>query len=221
MPKELRASPEPISFDISNEHDRFWCAAEGKRYAGALGFDAKAQGEVAICIAELVSNVAKFAGRGTLTLSAISEPRLGIRIVVEDAGPGVADPATVFEDGFSEGRRLDPGVPRRSGQGLGVGLGAVARMMSHVEMLNVPQRGLRVVALKWLEPPSYRGGSGPSSGYGTGGYSPGSGPQSSPTGGAGNGPSSGPISSPIGAWGPGGSGGRGRGSGSGWGPNNG
>jgi serine/threonine-protein kinase RsbT len=190
MAKKLRASPEPVSFDISNEHDRFWCAAEGKRYAGALGFDAKAQGEVAICIAELVSNVAKFAGCGTLTLSAISEPRLGIRIVVEDAGPGVSDPATVFEDGYSEGRRLDPGTPRRSGQGLGVGLGAVARMMSQVEMVNVPQRGLRVVALKWLEPPSYRGGSGPSSG---------------------------PISSPIGAWGPGSSG-RNRG-GSGWGPN--
>ncbi|UQA63278.1 ATP-binding protein [Polyangium aurulentum] len=224
MPKERGASPEPVSFDISNEHDRFWCAAEGKRYAGALGFDAKAQGEVAICIAELVSNVAKFAGCGTLMLSAISEPRLGIRIVVEDAGPGVSDPATVFEDGFSEGRRLDPGTPRRSGQGLGVGLGAVARMMSHVEMVNVPQRGLRVVALKWLEPPSYRG-VGPSSGYGPSSYTPSSssnnsGPPSGPQSG-GSGPSSGPISSPIGAWGPGSSG-RGRGGGSGWGgPNNG
>jgi serine/threonine-protein kinase RsbT len=168
MGRELQAAPESITFDIGNEHDRFWCAAEGRRYACALGFDAKAQGEVAICIAELVSNVAKFAGSGTLTLSAIAEPRGGMRIIVEDAGPGIADPASVFEDGFSEGRKLDPGTPRRSGQGLGVGLGAVARMMSHVEMVNVPQRGLRVVALKWLEPPSHRG---PASGFGpSGGY---------------------------------------------------
>lgn len=158
MPKDSNA-PEPLSFDIGNEHDRFWCAAEGRRYAAAIGFDAKAQGEIAICIAELVSNVAKFAGTGTLEFSLVKEPKSGIRIVVEDAGPGVQDPATVFEDGFSEGRRLEPGVPKRTGQGLGVGLGAVARMMSHVEMLNVPKRGLRVVCIKWLEPPS-RGGPG-------------------------------------------------------------
>jgi len=157
---------EPLSFDIGNEHDRFWCAAEGRRYAAAIGFDAKAQGEVAICIAELVSNVAKFAGRGTLALSIVREPRIGIRIVVEDAGPGIEDPATVFEDGFSEGRKLEPGSQRRSGQGLGVGLGAVARMMSHVEMVNVPTRGLRVVAIKWIEPP--RGGPGPHSSSGPG-----------------------------------------------------
>jgi len=157
--------PEPVRFEIGNEHDRFWCAAEGRRYAASLGFDAKAQGEVAICIAELVSNVAKFAGHGTIELSAIKEQRTGMRIVVEDRGPGIADPSTVFEDGFSEGRKLDPGTPRRSGQGLGVGLGAVARMMSHVEMINAPNRGLRVVAIKWLEPPP-RGGStsGPGSG---------------------------------------------------------
>lgn len=159
MTKELTLGLAPASFDIGNEHDRFWCAAEGRRYAATIGFDTKAQGEVAICIAELVSNVAKFAGRGTLTLSAVHEPRIGIRIVVEDAGPGVEDPTSVFEDGFSEGRKLDPGTPRRTGQGLGVGLGAVARMMSHVEMSNVPQRGLRVVAIKWLELPT-RGGSG-------------------------------------------------------------
>ena len=160
MSKLSSLVPEPLSFDIGNEHDRFWCAAEGRRYASVIGFDAKAQGEVAICIAELISNVAKFAGRGTLALSTVTEPRLGMRIVVEDAGPGIDNPASVFEDGFSEGRRLEPGTQRRIGQGLGVGLGAVARMMSHVEMENAPGRGLRVVCIKWLDPT--RGGSGPS-----------------------------------------------------------
>ncbi|MBK9266804.1 MAG: ATP-binding protein [Polyangiaceae bacterium] len=142
---------EPRTFDIGSEHERFWCAAEGKRYAAAIGFDPTAQGEVAICIAELASNVAKFAGRGTITLSMVDDGRIGLRIVVEDAGPGVTDPATVMQDGFSEGRRLDPGTPRRTGQGLGVGLGAVSRMMNHVEIVNVPQHGLRVVATKWLD----------------------------------------------------------------------
>jgi serine/threonine-protein kinase RsbT len=151
MPSSGKTTLPPVTLNIGSEHERFWCAAEGKRFAAALGFDATAQGEVAICIAELVSNVAKFAGRGTLTLSTTEDPRYGIRIVVEDMGPGIEDPETSMQDGFSEGRKLDPGTPRRSGQGLGVGLGAVSRMMSHVEIINVPQQGLRVVATKWLD----------------------------------------------------------------------
>lgn len=158
MPASGKTALPPVTLNIGSEHERFWCAAEGKRFAASLGFDTTAQGEVAICIAELVSNVAKFAGRGTLTISAVDDPRIGIRIVVEDTGPGIQDPETSMQDGFSEGRKLDPGTPRRSGQGLGVGLGAVSRMMSHVEIINVPQQGLRVIATKWLD--STRRGSG-------------------------------------------------------------
>lgn len=158
MPSSGKSTLPPVTLNIGSEHERFFCAAEGKRFAALLGFDATAQGEVAICIAELVSNVAKFAGHGTLTLSAADDPRIGIRIVVEDTGPGIEDPETSMQDGFSEGRKLDPGTPRRTGQGLGVGLGAVSRMMNHVEIINVPQQGLRVIATKWLD--STRRGSG-------------------------------------------------------------
>ncbi|HRI70498.1 MAG TPA: ATP-binding protein [Polyangium sp.] len=149
----------PITLDIGSEHERFWCAAEGKRFAALLGFDSTAQGEIAICIAELVSNVAKFAGHGTITFSVSDEPRTGMTIVVEDTGPGIEDPATSMQDGFSEGRKLDPGTPRRTGQGLGVGLGAVSRMMNQVEIVNVPTRGLRVVTTKWLDAPRRGSGS--------------------------------------------------------------
>jgi len=154
-----KTSLPPVTLEIGSEHERFWCAAEGKRYAAAIGFDTTAQGEIAICIAELVSNAAKFAGHGTITISVLDEPRLGISIVVEDTGPGIEDPATSMQDGFSEGRKLDPGTPRRSGQGLGVGLGAVSRMMNHVEIVNVPPHGLRVVTMKWLDSPRRASGS--------------------------------------------------------------
>ncbi len=158
MPTSGKTTLPPITLNIGSEHERFWCAAEGKRFAAALGFDATSQGEIAICIAELVSNVAKFAGHGKLTLSVVDDARVGIRVVVEDAGPGIEDLETSMQDGFSEGRKLEPGTARRSGQGLGVGLGAVSRMMSHVEIINVPPQGLRVVATKWLD--STRRGSG-------------------------------------------------------------
>ena len=153
MPASGKTALPPITLDIGSEHERFWCAAEGKRFAASLGFDATAQGEIAICIAELVSNVAKFAGHGTITFSAVDEPRMGMNIVVEDAGPGIEDLETSMQDGFSEGRKLEAGMPRRTGQGLGVGLGAVSRMMNHLEITNVPQQGLRVSTTKWLDAP--------------------------------------------------------------------
>ena len=112
MPPSGKTLPQPITLDIGTEHERFWCAAEGKRFAASLGFDTTAQGEIAICIAELVSNVAKFAGRGTVTFTALDDPRIGMNIVVEDTGPGIEDPQTSMQDGFSEGRKLDPGTPR-------------------------------------------------------------------------------------------------------------
>jgi hypothetical protein len=51
MPASGKTALPPITLDIGSEHERFWCAAEGKRFAASLGFDATAQGEIAICIA--------------------------------------------------------------------------------------------------------------------------------------------------------------------------
>jgi serine/threonine-protein kinase RsbT len=146
-------TPEPATrrFEIASVDDRYWCAGEARRLSAEIGFDPKAQGEIAVSVAELVGNAAKHAGRGSLELSAIGDPRVGIRVVVEDHGPGLTDPEMALIDGYSEGRKLSPDSPRQRGQGLGVGLGAVVRLMSEVDIQNRPGQGLRIVAVRWLD----------------------------------------------------------------------
>jgi len=64
-----------------------------------------------------------------------------------DEGPGIAAIGEALRDGFSEGRWLTPDVPSRDRRGLGVGLGAVCRLMSEVRVLERAGGGLVIEAV--------------------------------------------------------------------------
>lgn len=116
-----------------------------------MGFADKAAWEVAITISELVSNAIKFAGEGTLSLVALSQPRPGLEIRMADRGPGLADFEAALQDGYSEGRDLtDPEQQTWPRRGLGSGLGAVKRLMDELEAEHPAEGGLVVVARKFL-----------------------------------------------------------------------
>jgi phosphoserine phosphatase RsbX len=129
------------------------CAAhEAKAFTLRAGFGARAQWEVSIVASELATNVLKFAGAGEVRLRHVRAPREAIVIEVVDGGRGIADVSAAIEDGFSEGARLSVHRPRREGQGLGVGLGTVHRLMDTVNVESDALRGTRITAWK------YRGG---------------------------------------------------------------
>lgn len=139
------------TFKISRDLDSIWCSQETVAFAELLGFDSIGLSEIAISVSELVTNVVKYADEGSLTLSRIDSPRIGIQIIVEDDGPGISDIDSALIDGFSEGHHLvDDEVPIGKRRGLGAGLGAVQRLMSSVSIQNKPEGGTRVVAQKWL-----------------------------------------------------------------------
>src|SRR3954470_15046729 len=119
---------------ILSEEDRFWVSGEGRRFAAELGFAAEGQARLAVCLAELASNVAKYAGRGRIDLVEVNAPMPGLRVRAMDDGPGIADVDQSLRDGVSEGRLLTPDVPPYERRGLGVGLGAVCRLMSDVRV---------------------------------------------------------------------------------------
>ncbi|AKT40421.1 ATP-binding protein [Chondromyces crocatus] len=155
------SSPLPsFTLPVRREEDRFACAAEGVRIARWAGLSDRAQQELAIAIAELVSNAVRHAGGGEIEVRAIrgvppnpnpsiaspvdKNPRLGVEVIVRDSGPGI-DPklATATEESSSTP------VPRLPGQGLGIGLGAVHRLMSSVVIRSAPGISTEVVAIKW------------------------------------------------------------------------
>lgn len=136
-----------LVMDVWGEDDRLWASGEARRFAADLGFSPADQGRLAVCVTELASNAAKHAGGGQIELSEIPEATPACRVRAMDAGPGIAAVEDALRDGFSEGRWLTPDVPPSERRGLGVGLGAVLRMMSEVRVQPRPGGGLMIEAV--------------------------------------------------------------------------
>jgi serine/threonine-protein kinase RsbT len=138
-----------FTLPVKREEDRFACAAEGVRIARWAGLPDRAQQELAIAIAELVSNAVRHAGGGEIEIRPIrsEDPpgrvRLGVEVIVRDSGPGLDPKLAAAEE------TAGLPAPRLPGQGLGIGLGAVHRLMSSVVIRSAPGVSTEVVAIKW------------------------------------------------------------------------
>ena len=121
------------------EGDAQIAAFEARRFGARIGLGGRAQWEVGIAAAELATNAFKHGVEGVLTLRHAQEPEEAMIIEVADRGEGIPDDAR----GPGAGVML-----RRPGEGLGVGLGSVHRLMDEVEVYSVPGQGTRVVARK-------------------------------------------------------------------------
>ncbi|MBF0320307.1 MAG: SpoIIE family protein phosphatase [Nitrospirae bacterium] len=94
---------------------------------------------ISTVVSELGTNILKFAGKGTLSLSrTVDNGHDAIQVVAQDNGPGICDVQQAMQDGYS------------SAGTLGLGLPAVQRIMSTMKIETVVGKGTRVVASKWL-----------------------------------------------------------------------
>ncbi len=140
---------DALSLDIAAEEDRLWASGAARKFVAARGFSAKAQAELAVCVAEIASNIAKYAGTGRIELTYEASPSPGCRLRATDDGPGIAVVDAALRDGFSNGRWLTPDVPPAERRGLGVGLGAVQRLLSDVKVSSRDGGGLVIEAVLW------------------------------------------------------------------------
>jgi anti-sigma regulatory factor (Ser/Thr protein kinase) len=110
-----------------------------KEMAHEMGFSETDREEIGLAVSELASNIVKHAGRGLLTLTPVAETqRCGLMIEVEDEGLGFA-----FEECFRDGVS--------SSGTLGVGLGAVNRLMDEFTLAKIENKqGMRIVCKRWL-----------------------------------------------------------------------
>ena len=107
--------------------------------ARSVGLSQAAAYSVATAVSELANNLWFHArGERTITLTALRQVgRVGVEVVAEDEGPGIADVELAMEDGFS------------TSGGLGGGLPGVERLMGGIEITSSASTGTRVVATKW------------------------------------------------------------------------
>jgi Anti-sigma regulatory factor (Ser/Thr protein kinase) len=109
-----------------------------KEYAVKIGMSAVNQTKLITAASELVRNMLKYAGGGTTLIEVITEGRnSGIRLVFQDAGPGIPDIPLAMKDGFSTGKSL------------GLGLPGARRLVNEFDIKSKVGEGTTVTIIKW------------------------------------------------------------------------
>lgn len=104
-------------------------------FARRLGFDVQRQGEAAIVVTELGTNLVRHAQGGELILRPEAEHEPTLDVIAWDRGPGIADTTKARGDGFS------------TSGGMGTGLGAIERLTTSFDIQTAPGRGT-VIAVR-------------------------------------------------------------------------
>lgn len=107
--------------------------------AARMGFDAVCQARFVTAASEISRNVVMHASSGRARVECIEErSRRGLRLVVEDDGPGIPDVELAMADGFT------------TGAGLGSGLGGARRLVDEFDLVSVAGKGTTVSVTMWL-----------------------------------------------------------------------
>lgn len=110
----------------------------GQAVAATLPFTTSELQQIAAAVAELARNIISYAAQGEISIAIVErDGRQGLRIVAQDVGPGIHDPALALVDGFSTAGRL------------GLGLAGVRRMADDFEISSHVGIGTAVTIHKW------------------------------------------------------------------------
>lgn len=110
----------------------------GRELASQVGFSNSNLTLIATAISEVARNIVEFADKGEVIISVVKNgTKQGVKIVVTDQGPGIADVARVMRDGYS------------TGEGLGIGLPGTRRLMDEFEISSRVGKGTVITMKKW------------------------------------------------------------------------
>ena len=123
---------------IEKEQDVVPFRSRVKEFAVKIGMGLVNQTKLITAASELVRNMLKYGGGGTVLIEAITEGREnGIRLTFQDKGPGIKDISLAMKDGFT------------SGKSLGVGLPGAKRLVNVFDIKSAVGEGTTVSIIKW------------------------------------------------------------------------
>jgi serine/threonine-protein kinase RsbT len=110
-----------------------------RRWAVALGFSLVDQTKVVTAASELARNAVLYGGGGVATVEMVTQgARRGLRLTVEDRGPGIPDIELAMKDGYT------------TGGGFGLGLSGARRLSNDFSIVSAPGQGTRVSITRWI-----------------------------------------------------------------------
>ena len=95
------------------------------------------QTKLVTATSELARNTLVYGGGGEVVISLTESPRVGIRVVLADRGPGIPDVDLALTDGWT------------SGTGMGLGLSGARRLVDEFSLTTEPGQGTTVRVTKW------------------------------------------------------------------------
>jgi len=137
-PSMTRITLNKETIPISREQDVILFRNRVKEYATKIGMSLVNQTKLITAASELVRNMLKYGGGGSILLEVVTQGRdNGIRLTFEDKGPGIKDIPLAMKDGYSTGKSL------------GLGLPGAKRLVSEFNIKSTPGIGTTVSILKW------------------------------------------------------------------------
>lgn len=122
---------------LTSEPDIVKVRRRVREVAAQLGFSLVDQTKVVTAASELARNTLIYGLGGTMELAQLNGPRVGLRLIFEDKGPGIADINLALRDGFT------------TGSGLGLGLGGTKRLVNEFEIISRIGEGTKVTVTRW------------------------------------------------------------------------
>jgi serine/threonine-protein kinase RsbT len=127
-----------VCVTVGRDADIVSARQQGRELALAAGLSGSDLTMIATAISEVARNILVYAGAGTIRLSVEQEHgHLGVQVVAEDHGPGIADVELAMRDGYSTGKSL------------GLGLPGAKRLMDEFEIVSELGKGTTVMMRKW------------------------------------------------------------------------
>jgi serine/threonine-protein kinase RsbT len=123
---------------IQDEGDIVAVRRKVREVTTRLGFGITDVTRVVTSASELARNVVLYAGSGLMRWQELNHNnRVGVELVFEDHGPGIADIAQAMVEGHS------------TSGGLGMGLPGSRRLMDELEIQSVVGEGTTITIRKW------------------------------------------------------------------------
>jgi len=128
--------PEEIALRV--ETDIIVVRKSVREVATKLGFGITDVTRIITAASELARNVFLYAGSGVVRCRVLNwSGKVGLELIVEDHGPGIADVDQAMQPGYT------------TGGGLGFGLPGAKRLMDEMEIESEAGKGTKVTIKKW------------------------------------------------------------------------